>query len=163
MVEKFAERSGLSGSSSIIQVSTTRLDYKVAESPRGADLRLASVNRVECLIQEQSKGPRIVHPRGAILVQSGSIPQQSQEVCDNETKARQSDQVWGHAHGEALDDEVCIEGLQNIFGEQGMVNAGVLVLAERGKLLLPDVNHRDSLSRSLSVTLLWWLCASVGL
>lgn len=44
-----------------------------------------------------------------------------------------------------------------------MVNAGVLVLAERGELLLPDVNHRDSLSRSLSVSLLWCLCASVGL
>jgi hypothetical protein len=43
-----------------------------------------------------------------------------------------------------------------------MVNAGVLVLAERGKLLLPDVNHRESLSRSLEVYLLWWLCVSVG-
>lgn len=117
MVKKLAERSGLSGSSSIVQVSTTRLDYKVAESFRRFDLRLASVNSVKCLIQEQSNGPRIIHPRGAILVQSGSIPQQSQEVCDNETKARQSDQVWCHAHGKALDDEICIEGLQHIFGE----------------------------------------------
>ena len=48
-----------------------------------------------------------------------------------------------HPHGEAFNDHICVEGLEDIPRQQGMVHAGVLVLLELREVLLPDVDHAD--------------------
>ena len=141
MIEELAKRSRLSGSSPIARISTP-VSQK-SERSLLVHLRLCSVYSVKCLIQEQPQGPRVIYPWGTVLVQRGSIPQHSQKVCDDKRKARQGDGVRGHAHGETFYNEICIKGLENIFGEQRVVDSGVLVLAERRELLLSYVDHRD--------------------
>lgn len=104
-------------------------------------LRLRSINGVKSLVQKQADGPAVVDPRGAILVERGVVPQHGEEVCDNEGESGKGDEVGRHAHGKAFDDDVCVERLQHVLGQQRIVHARVLVLLERGELALPYVDH----------------------
>jgi hypothetical protein len=46
-----------------------------------------------------------------------------------------------HPHGEAFDDDMRVEGLEDILRDQTVVNALVLVLFELRELVLPYVHH----------------------
>lgn len=48
-----------------------------------------------------------------------------------------------HAHGEALDDDMCIERLHDVSRDQTLVHSRVLVLLQLRQLVLPNINHRD--------------------
>lgn len=104
---------------------------------------MRSINGVKGLVQEQADGPRIVDPRRAIGIQARVIPQQGQEVGDDEGEAGEGDEVRGHPYREALDDDVGVEGLEDVFGEQGAIDARVLVVFERRELALADVDHDE--------------------
>ena len=111
-----------------------------AESVKG-DIRLGAVNGVECLIEEEANGPGVVHPWWAVLVKRRVIPEQRQQVGDDEGETGKSDEVWRHALREALDDDIVIEGLEDVLGRQRTIDAGVFVLLEVWQLLLPYVDH----------------------
>lgn len=74
------------------------------------------------------------------MVEAWVKPQQRQEVDDDECEAREGDGVWRHGHGEALDDHICVKGLQDVLGHQTAVDGRVLVLLQPGQLLLPDIH-----------------------
>ena len=52
-----------------------------------------------------------------------------------------------HRHGKAFNDHVGIEWLENVSRDQGVVDTGVLVLAEARKVFLPDIYHIDGLEQ----------------
>lgn len=138
MVEELAQRSRLSRASPIYHQHT----YPHPTSPTRNNSRLRPIDSIKSLIQEQADSPAIVHPGRAVLVQHGRVPQQGREVGDDEGEAGQGDGVGRHAHGEALDDEVRVEGLEDVLAGQRAVDRRVLVLLERGELPLADVDHR---------------------
>jgi hypothetical protein len=102
---------------------------------------LSSIDSIKGLIQEQSHGPRVVHPAGAVLIQTRVVPQQCQEVGHDEHEARQRDQIGRHAHREALDDHIRVEGLEDVLGGERPVHGRVLVLLEARQLFLSHVHH----------------------
>lgn len=103
--------------------------------------RLRAIDGVKGLVEEEADGPGIVDPRRAVLVQGGVVPEEGEEVEDDEHEAAQGDQVRGHGHGEALDDHIGVEGLQDVLGRERVIDARVLVLFEVGQILFPHVNH----------------------
>ena len=54
---------------------------------------LTSIDRIECLVEKQTYRPAQVNPGRAVLIQRGCVPEQRNEVRDNEAKARESDLV----------------------------------------------------------------------
>jgi hypothetical protein len=46
-----------------------------------------------------------------------------------------------HRHREALDNDIGIEGLEDVLGHQRLVDAGILVLVQLGQVALPNVHH----------------------
>lgn len=112
MVKEFAERTGLSRSSSdryrVSCILTCRADMHVYS-------RLTTINGIKSLIQEQAGCPAIVDPGRTVLVQCRIIPQHCQDVCHDKHEARQRDKVGRHAHGETLDDYICVEGLEDVL------------------------------------------------
>jgi len=44
------------------------------------NVRLCPVDSIKSLVQEQANGPRIIHPWRAVLVESGIVPEQGEEV-----------------------------------------------------------------------------------
>lgn len=81
----------------------------------GAYSRLRSINGIESLVQEKTGSPRVVHPRRAVLVEGGVVPQHGDEIGDDEHEARESDEVGRHAHGKKFDDHMGVEWLQNVL------------------------------------------------
>jgi hypothetical protein len=109
----------------------------------GKHSRLRPIHSIKSLIQEQAHPPAVIHPRRAILIQGGVVPQHGEEVGHDEHEARQRDQVGRHAHREALDDKVGVEGLEDVLGRQRAVDAGVLVLPQSREVILAEVHHRE--------------------
>lgn len=107
------------------------------------DIRLGAIDGIKGLVNEQAGGPCVVDPRRTILVERRVVPEQGEEVGDDEHEARQGDQVWGHPHGEALDDDMGVEGFEDILGCQRMVDAAVFVVPEVWQELLPHVDHLE--------------------
>ena len=103
--------------------------------------RLRPINRIKRLIQKQSNCPTRIHPRRHILIKRGIIPKQGQEVEDDEGEAGKGDGIGCHGHGEAFYDDVVVEGLEDVFGGEGVVDAGVLVAVEAFEVFLADVDH----------------------
>lgn len=128
-----------------LETSVERIDAVVKQlAQRTALLRppsLATVDGIESLVQEQAEGPAVIDPAGAILVEGGVVPQQGEEVDDDEHEAREGDEVGRHAHRKALDDHICVKGLEDVFRGEGPIDARVLVFAERGEIPLTDVHH----------------------
>lgn len=52
---------------------------------------LAPVDGIKGLVEEQPYRPTEVDPWWTILIQSGSIPEQSEEVSDDKSKTRKRD------------------------------------------------------------------------
>lgn len=105
------------------------------------NLRLRAVDGVKGLVQKQAERPAVVDPRWAVLVESGVVPQQGEEVRDDKGESGQGDEVRRHGHGEDFDDDIGVKGLEHVFGQQRVVDARVLVLFERWELLLTYVDH----------------------
>lgn len=105
------------------------------------NLRLRPIHRIKSLIQKQSHRPTGINPSRTIRIQRRIIPQQRQDVNNDEPKPRERDQVRRHTHGEAFYDEVRIERFQHIAGEQRVVDAGVFILAEIGECFLSYIDH----------------------
>lgn len=97
---------------------------------------MRAIHGIKSLVQEQPRSPRVVDPARAVLVQGRVVPQHGQKVGHDEEEARQRDEVGRHAHREALDDDVRVEGLEDVLGRQRPVHRGVLVLLEGGQLAL---------------------------
>lgn len=139
------------------------------EGRHGRHIRLRPVHRVKGLVEKQAGSPAVVYPRRAVLVEGRIVPQQGEEVGDDEHEPRERDQVRRHRYGEALDDHIGVERLQDVLGEQRVVDLGgrkhrqpcidtgrrqistpkevatdtrVLVLLQVRQKLLPDVYHR---------------------
>lgn len=149
MVKELSQGTGLLGSSparhilaSFQYFPQSRYHLQIVYLSR-SNSRLRSVNGVKGLVQEQADGPRVVDPGRAIGIQARVIPQEGQEVGDDKGEAGEGDEVRGHPYREALDDDVGVEGLEDVFGEQGAVDARVLVVFERGELALADVDHDE--------------------
>ena len=85
MIEQLAQRPALPRSPPA-STSTRRSKHVALGNPR-----LRSVHGVEGLVQEQADRPARVHPPRAVLVQRRRVPQQRQEVYDDEDEARQRD------------------------------------------------------------------------
>ncbi len=120
------------------------------------NIRLRAVDGIKCLVYEQTSSPSIVDPWRAILVESGIVPEQGEEVGDDEHEPGQGDQVRGHPHGKALDDDIGVEGLENIFRRQRVVDAAVFVLLEVRQIFLPYVHHFEGRCRRLQVDSQRW-------
>ena len=143
MIEEFAKRSRLTRSSPIQKALAYPEHSSDQRTPYSShNLRLRAIHSVESLVQKQPNRPTIVHPRRTILVERGVIPEQSQNVGHHKREAYESNHVWGHAHGETSNDNLGVEGLEDVLRKQGPVDAGILVLLEPWKLMLPDVDHR---------------------
>ena len=149
VVEKLAQWARLAGSSPAytrkVSISILLLHPSSSASyspliPRG-NVRLRSIHGIKSLVQEQPDSPAVVDPARAVLVECWSVPQQGQEVDDDEHESGEGDHVGRHAEREALDDHMRVEGLQNVFGHQRPVHPGVLVLLEGREVPLPYVNH----------------------
>jgi hypothetical protein len=106
--------------------------------------RLRAIDRVKCLVQEQANRPGQVYPWWTIGIQGGIIVEHGKEVDDNEAEAAERDGVWRHGHGEAFDHDVGVEGLQNVLGRQGLVDACIFVLVELLQAARPDIHHLDA-------------------
>lgn len=107
----------------------------------GLHSRLRPVNRVKCLVQEQSHGPTGINPRRTILIQARIVPQQRQEIHDHKRESRQRDEVGRHPHGEALDGDIGVEGLEDVARGQRSIYAAIFVLLEVRQLVLSHVDH----------------------
>lgn len=116
------------------------LDASIFKHPE-IYIRLTTIHSIKSLIQEQANAPTEIDPRRTILIQRRVIPQQRQEISNDEKEARQGNQIRRHPHGKALDNDIGVEGFEHIAGEQRVVYSGVLVLLEVGQLLLSDVYH----------------------
>ena len=92
--------------------------------------RLRPIHSIESLIQKQSYSPRSVHPSRHILVERRVVPKERQEIQDDEAEAGERDGVGRHGHGEAFYGDVVVEGLEDVFRDEGVVDAGVFVLFE---------------------------------
>jgi hypothetical protein len=55
------------------------------------NVRLTSVYSIKCLIQKQANGPACIDPWRTILVQGWIVPEQCEEVDDDEAKSSQCD------------------------------------------------------------------------
>jgi hypothetical protein len=55
--------------------------------------RLTPIDRIECLVKEETDRPTQVNPWWAILIQRRCVPEQSEEVCDDKAKARERDLI----------------------------------------------------------------------
>lgn len=147
VIEELAEGPGLAGSAtvrhtSLWSVTCPHLVPSCGEAaPVKGDVRLGAVNGVECLVEEETDGPAEVDPWWAVLVERRIVPEQGQQVGDDKGEARQGDEVWRHALGEALDDDIVVEGLEDVLGRQRVVDAGIPVLLEVWQLFLPYVDH----------------------
>ena len=106
--------------------------------------RLRAIDRVKCLVQEQANRPGQVYPRRTIGIQGGIIVEHGKEVDDNEAEAAECDGIWSHGHGEAFNHDVRVEGLQDVLGRQGLVDAGIFVLVELLQVARPDIHHLDA-------------------
>lgn len=81
------------------------------------------------------------------MIQRRIIPQQRQNVHNHKAESSQSNHVWRHPHGKALDHHVGIERFENIATEQRMVDAAVFVFLEAWEFVLAHVDHDcDSVS-----------------
>ena len=49
-----------------------------------------------------------------------------------------------HPQGEDPDGDIVVERLEDVAGEKGPVDGGILVLLERGEVLLADVQHIEA-------------------
>lgn len=158
MIEEFAEGSGLFGSSTAeIRLKVSSLDTIRAPSSSihikqrvealkakniKKSLRLGTVYSVKSLVEQQSNGPAIVHPAGAVLIQGGVVPQHGQEVEHDKRESRQGDEIRCHAHWEAVDDKFGVERLEDIFRHERPIHGRVLVLFQGREVVLPHVDHR---------------------
>lgn len=86
------------------------------------------------------------------MIERRVIPQQSQDVDNNETETRKGNQIRRHAHGETFDHKIRIEWLENISGEQRMVDARIFVFLQARKSLLSYIYHRGESLSSLEET-----------
>jgi hypothetical protein len=122
VVEEFTEGAALVGSSATDTILAC--GNGVVSGRRGASLyvRLRAIHGIKGLVEKQTSSPAVVDPRRAILVQRRIVPEQSQEVGNDEHETRQGNQVGSHGHGEALDDDIGIEGLEDVFGYQRVVD-----------------------------------------
>lgn len=75
------------------------------------------------------------------MIQSRVVPQEGEEVGDDEAEAAQGDQVGSHAHGEALDDYIGVEWLEDILGNERVVDCRILVLLQVRQVFLSYVDH----------------------
>lgn len=112
-------------------------------TPMIHDPRLTAIHRIKSLIHEQSNRPTSIYPRRTIRVQRRIIPQQRQDINNDETKSQQGDQVRRHPHRKTFYDEVRVEWFEDVAGQQGVVDSAVFVFFEVGELLLTDVDHLD--------------------
>ena len=48
-----------------------------------------------------------------------------------------------HRHGKAFDNDIVVEGFEQVFGRQRVVNSSVFVGMKTLQVLLPNVNHLD--------------------
>lgn len=104
-------------------------------------LRLSAIDRIKGLIEKETDGPAVVDPRRAVLVQRRVVPQQRQEVGDHEHEPRERDEVRRHRPREEADDNIGVEGLEDVLGRQRSVDRRVLVLLEIRQVFLPHVDH----------------------
>lgn len=145
-----------------LQTRVQRINTMIKQLPQRATLprppRLAAIDRIERLVQEQADGPAVVDPAGAVLVEGGVVPEQGEEVRDDEEEAGEGDEVGGHGHGEALDDDVGVEGLEDVFGGEGVVDAGVFVFFEGGEFPLANVDHDG---RCCVGSVYGWFCFAI--
>lgn len=103
--------------------------------------RLGAVDSIESLVEEEADGPAVVDPRRAVLIESRVVPQERQDIENDEQEACQCNQIGCHAHWKQLDNEIVVKRLKDVFGCQRPVNGGVLVLLQRRKLTLSEINH----------------------
>ena len=104
-------------------------------------LRLCSINCIKGLIKKQSQRPTCIYPRRTILIECWIIPQQGQHVDYHETETSQRDEIRCHPHGKTSYNNVGVEWFENISRKERVVDAGILVLFQTGKLVLSQVNH----------------------
>lgn len=125
MVEQLSERAALScpASGRIGATSAPVPESNIWYWGHREYSRLRAVNRIEGLVQEQADRPAVVDPRRAVLVEGRVVPQQRAEVDDDEHEAREGDQVGRHPHGEALDDHIRVEGLEDVPRHERVVDA----------------------------------------
>lgn len=50
-----------------------------------------------------------------------------------------------HRHGEAFDDHIVVERLQNVSRDQRVINPGVFIRMQASEVLLANVDHLVSL------------------
>jgi hypothetical protein len=50
---------------------------------------LTSIHGVECLVKKESNSPAGIHPAWTVLVQRWCVPEQGEEIDDNEAEARE--------------------------------------------------------------------------
>lgn len=83
--------------------------------------RLGSVDSIKGLVQKQTDGPAVVNPARAVLVEGWVVPEECPEVGDHKHEAGEGDQVGCHGHGEALDDHIGVEWLEDVLAGQAAV------------------------------------------
>lgn len=105
------------------------------------DSRLSAIDSIESLVEEESDSPTEVDPRRTVLVESWIVPQQSQNVDDNEREPRQRDQIGRHAHRKQFDDHIVVKWLEDVLGSQRPIDSGILVLLQRRKLIVSEIDH----------------------
>lgn len=111
-------------------------------------LRLSTIDGIESLVQEEPDRPTKIHPSRAVLVEGGIVPQQRQDVDYDEQESRQSNQIGSHAHGKQLNDEIVVKRLEDVLGRQRPIDRGVLVLLERRKLVMSEIDHLGRYGRA---------------
>ena len=102
---------------------------------------LRPIHSIKSLIQKEPNGPRSVHPSWHILIERRVVPEEGQEIHDDEAEAGERDGIRCHGHGEAFYDDVVVEGFEDVFRDEGVVDAGVFVLFEAFEALCPYVDH----------------------
>lgn len=112
MVKELAERSALASSAAVCERSATT---RRGGRGTGQCLRLGAVDGVKGLVEEEAYGPTVVDPWRAILVKGRVVPQEGEKVGNDEREAAESDGVGRHRHGEAFDDDIGVEGLEDVF------------------------------------------------
>ena len=89
--------------------------------------RLGAVYRVEGLVEEEAQSPGCVDPGWHVLVEGRVVPEEGEEVDDDEAEAGEGDGIGRHGEGEAADYYIVVEGLEDVPGDEGVVDAGVFV------------------------------------
>ena len=51
------------------------------------------------------------------MIKSGVVPQQGEDVDENEAESREGDGVRRHGEREAFDGDISVEWLEDVFGE----------------------------------------------